>query len=257
MPIKLAVSLLSDLNGDISLSLPVSGQLDDPQFRLGGIMAKVIANIMLKTVTSPISLLGGVFNLFTGTSGADLEHIAFAPGEDRLDERALDSVQTLAKAMVKRPSLKLELTGLADIHEKTDIAKAAVMKKMRDMKYQALPKAERAMTTPDKMHVGPDVDAQEYAQLLSKIFASSHLAKTPSSKEDPQSTREMMRQLTINASISNGRISELAGARAKAVHEELVRIDASLASRITISPPNVTLDEAARKVDACVLTKMK
>jgi len=259
MPVKMAVSLLSDLNGDISLSLPISGRLDDPQFRLGGVMGKVIANIMLKTVTSPISLLGGVFNLFTGAGGADLEHISFAPGEDRLDRRALDSLRALAQALAKRPSIKLELIGVADMLEKADIVTAEVLKKMREMKYNSLPKAERAMTTPDKMHVGPDVDAEEYAALLSKIYAAGRFAKPEGGGADlSRSTREMMYQLRRSASIPDDRVGELADARAKAVHDELVRIDASLDGRITINPSKITPgDGAERKVDACVLTKMK
>jgi len=258
MPVKMAVSLLSDLNGDISLSLPVAGRLDDPQFRLGGIMGKVIANVMLKTVTSPISLLGGVFNLFTGAGGADLERIAFAPGEDRLDSRALDSLRTLAQALAKRPSIKLELIGVADMLEKADIAAADVLKKMREMKYNSLPKAERVMTTPDKMRVGPDVDAEEYAALLSQIYAAGRFAKPEGGAVLSRSTREMMHQLRRHAVVSDGRVGELADARAKAVYDEVVRIDASLAGRITISPSQITPDDGAeRKVDSSVLTKMK
>ena len=257
MPVKMAVSLLSDLNGNISLSLPVSGRLDDPQFRMGGVLGKVMANIMLKTVTSPISLLGGVFNLFTGAGGMDLERIAFLPGEDRLDRRARDALRALAQALAKRPSIKLELIGVADMLEKADIASADILKAMREIKYKSLPGAEREGTTPDRMRVGPDVDAAEYERLLSQVYAAGRFAK-PERGAEGLSTREMMRRLRNNASISDAQVSRLADARAAAVRDELAKIDESLANRISISPSRITSDAGTeRKADAFVLTKMQ
>src|SRR6202049_340501 len=45
LPIKLAVALLKDRNGVIELDLPVTGSLDDPEFRLAPIIWKVFVNI--------------------------------------------------------------------------------------------------------------------------------------------------------------------------------------------------------------------
>jgi hypothetical protein len=61
LPVKLAVALLKDRNGVIDLNLPVTGSLDDPQFRLAPIIWKVFVNILEKAVTSPFALLGSLF----------------------------------------------------------------------------------------------------------------------------------------------------------------------------------------------------
>src|SRR5262249_42265762 len=53
LPVRLAVALLKDRNGVIDLNLPVGGSLDDPQFRLGPIIWKVVLNTLEKIVTAP------------------------------------------------------------------------------------------------------------------------------------------------------------------------------------------------------------
>jgi hypothetical protein len=61
LPVKLGVALLKDRRGEINLDIPVSGELDDPKFSLGGIIMKVIVNLLAKAATSPFALLGAVF----------------------------------------------------------------------------------------------------------------------------------------------------------------------------------------------------
>ena len=62
LPVKLAVALLTDRNGIIDLDLPVSGSINDPQFSLGGVIWKVITNLVAKAVTAPFSLLAAAFD---------------------------------------------------------------------------------------------------------------------------------------------------------------------------------------------------
>ena len=75
LPLKLAVALLKDRNGVIDLDLPVTGSLDDPQFRIGPIIWKVFVNLLEKAVTAPFSLLGHLFG-----GGDQVNIMEFAPG---------------------------------------------------------------------------------------------------------------------------------------------------------------------------------
>jgi hypothetical protein len=104
LPVKLAVSLLKDRNGVIDLNLPVTGSLDDPQFRLAPIIWKVFVNILEKAVTAPFALLGSLFG-----GGPDIQFIDFQPGVSALDPAALDKARAVAKALVERPQLKIEV----------------------------------------------------------------------------------------------------------------------------------------------------
>src|SRR4029079_6911446 len=56
LPVLLAVSLLQDRNGVIDINLPVAGSLDDPQFSVGGLIIRVIVNLLTKAVTAPFAL---------------------------------------------------------------------------------------------------------------------------------------------------------------------------------------------------------
>jgi len=104
LPVKLAVSLLKDRNGVIDLNLPVTGTLDDPNFRLAPIIWKVFVNILEKAVTAPFALLGSLFG-----GGPDIQFIDFQPGVSTLDPAAADKARAVAKALIERPQLKIEV----------------------------------------------------------------------------------------------------------------------------------------------------
>jgi hypothetical protein len=104
LPVKLAVSLLKDRNGVIDLNLPVTGSLDDPQFRLAPLVWKVLVNILEKAITAPFALLGSLFG-----GGPDIQFIDFQPGVGALDAAATDKVKTVTKALIERPQLKIEV----------------------------------------------------------------------------------------------------------------------------------------------------
>jgi hypothetical protein len=104
LPVKLAVSLLKDRNGVIDLNFPVTGSLDDPQFRLAPIIWKVFTNILERAVAAPFALLGSLFG-----GGPDLQFIDFEPGIATLDAGAIAKARIVAKALVERPQLKIDV----------------------------------------------------------------------------------------------------------------------------------------------------
>ncbi|HEX3846178.1 MAG TPA: DUF748 domain-containing protein [Steroidobacteraceae bacterium] len=104
LPIKLAVALLKDRNGVIDLDFPVGGTLDDPQFKLGPAIRKVVLNILEKAVTAPFALLGSLFG-----GGPELQFIDFAPGAADLDAQGADKARTMVKALAERPQLKIDV----------------------------------------------------------------------------------------------------------------------------------------------------
>jgi hypothetical protein len=104
LPVKLAAALLKDRHGVIKLDIPVSGTLDDPDFRLGPIIWKIFVDTLEKVVTSPFALLGALFG-----GGPELQFIDFRPGSADLDPAAVDKIRTMVKALNERPQLKIEV----------------------------------------------------------------------------------------------------------------------------------------------------
>jgi hypothetical protein len=104
LPVKFATALLKDREGVINLDVPVGGTLDDPNFRIGPIVWQVIKNILTKAVTAPFALLG---SLFEGAEDAQFVH--FAAGEAEIDAATAGQLAALAKSLVEKPTLKLDV----------------------------------------------------------------------------------------------------------------------------------------------------
>ncbi len=107
LPLKLAVALLKDRNGVIDLDLPVTGDLDDPKFRIGPIVWKVLVNLLTKAVTAPFALLGSLFG-----GGEEINLVTFSPGDADLDPADQEKVATLLKALRERPGLQLSVPAV-------------------------------------------------------------------------------------------------------------------------------------------------
>jgi len=108
LPVRLAVALLKNSRGEIDINLPISGSLDDPQFSVGGILWRVVVNLVTKAVTAPFALLMG------GDSN-DAGQVMFEPGRAELSEAARQQLDALGAKLLDRPSLKLDAVGQAQL----------------------------------------------------------------------------------------------------------------------------------------------
>ncbi len=104
LPIRLGIALLKDSDGVIDIELPVTGSLDDPDFRVGKIIWKVFINLLTKAVTSPFRLLGSLFG-----GGDELEFMEFSAGDARLDDATRARAASLVKALAARPGLSIDV----------------------------------------------------------------------------------------------------------------------------------------------------
>lgn len=108
LPLKLAVALLKDVDGKISIELPVTGDLNNPQFSVMPIVWQTLRNLVVKAAAAPFKFIGG---LVSGGGSQDLGSVAFAPGSDELSGEAQASLNNLAAALKERPALRLEIEG--------------------------------------------------------------------------------------------------------------------------------------------------
>jgi len=124
LPVRLATALLKDSQGVIDLNLPIEGSLDDPAFRVWPVIWQVVGNVFEKVVTAPFRLIGSLF------AGADkAQYIDFAPGSASLSQGSAEALGALAKALVQRPELKLDIPAGPGIREDaTAMADAAIEK---------------------------------------------------------------------------------------------------------------------------------
>ncbi len=116
LPLDLALALLTDMNGVIDLTVPVSGDLDDPQFDIGSVIAGAFVNLLTKAVTAPFALLASLVG-----SEEDLQRVNFASGSSALDETAQGRLAELASALSQRPGVTLVIMGR--LHPEADVKK--------------------------------------------------------------------------------------------------------------------------------------
>jgi uncharacterized protein involved in outer membrane biogenesis len=112
LPIRLATALLKDKDGVIDLDIPVTGSLDDPSFRLGPLIWKVVGNVLEKIAVAPFRFIG---SLFAGAEQA--QFVDFAPGSAALPPGATSGLSALAKGLSERPALQLDIPAGPGIRE--------------------------------------------------------------------------------------------------------------------------------------------
>lgn len=110
LPLALAVALLKDANGVIDIDVPVSGDVNDPEFKVGGVIRKALAGVITKVVGAPFRLLGKLI----GIQSEDFGEFQFLAGRSDLTPPEMEKVTQLEKALAKRPQLVIEIGGVSD-----------------------------------------------------------------------------------------------------------------------------------------------
>jgi hypothetical protein len=107
LPLDLAVALLSDSNGRIEIGLPVSGDLNDPQFSIAPLVWKAVTALLTKSVTAPFRALGSLF----GGDAQKFDSVQFDPGKAELLPPEKEKLKKVAEVLQKRPRLNLTVQG--------------------------------------------------------------------------------------------------------------------------------------------------
>lgn len=110
LPLKLAIALLKDVDGKISIELPVTGDLNNPQFNVMPIVWQTLRNLIVKAAAAPFKMIGG---LVSGGGSEDLGTVSFAPGSSNLSPETEGALVKLSQALKERPALRLEIEGTA------------------------------------------------------------------------------------------------------------------------------------------------
>jgi len=119
VPVRLALYLMKDVNDQIKIDLPVTGNPSEPKFKLGKIIWKTFANLMVKTALSPFKVLAGL----AGTSPESLEKLPLTFAQDSLNQIQRDELAKLATIIKKKPDLVVTFIQTTDPeNEKSQLA---------------------------------------------------------------------------------------------------------------------------------------
>lgn len=217
LPVKLAVALLADRNGVIDLDLPLSGSLNDPEFRVWPIVWKIVGNIVTKALTAPFNLISGLFN--GGDGGADeLSSVAFDPGSTRISAAGRQSLDQVAKALIDKPALRLTVVGSASLErEQIDIRRERLNSLLLTEKRRVAASAGKDVTAV------ADVTTDEAPVLLKEVYRRADVKKPRNlvglTKDLPATEMEAL--LLASFAVNEDTVRELALNRSVAVREYL------------------------------------
>ncbi|MCZ4315602.1 DUF748 domain-containing protein [Comamonadaceae bacterium G21597-S1] len=124
LPLELALAILKDSNGVIDIGVPVRGDLNDPQFDYGAVIAKAIGNLIGGIVTAPFRALAGMF----GGGDKPIDTIAFEPGTATLAPPEQQKIETVAKALRERPQLLLKVAPVVAPEQDTPVLQSLVVR---------------------------------------------------------------------------------------------------------------------------------
>ncbi|WP_266181476.1 DUF748 domain-containing protein [Dyella humicola] len=239
LPVKLAVALLKDTQGNIDVNVPVSGSLDDPQFSMGGLIWRAIGNLIAKAATAPFRLLGAAFS---GGSHEDLGFVEFEPGSAVLDAQAQERLGKIVAMLNQKPALNLDITGRVDPSKDEDgLRKVTVDNMVRQQK--ALDQTGKGADTSAAALAAVNVTPDEYERYLKRAYKDDDFKGKPKNviglkkSLEPDEMRSLME---TNVAVDAKAMHDLADRRAAAVQTWLKgKLDDK---RVSLKDPKLTPD---------------
>jgi len=107
IPLELAIALLKDDAGRIELGLPVTGNMNDPQFSFDSLIWKALGNALTKIVSAPFRAIASLFG--KGSDANTLDAIGFDPGSETLLAPEQEKLQQIARMLSQRQQLKITI----------------------------------------------------------------------------------------------------------------------------------------------------
>ena len=240
LPLGLAVALLKDSNGVIDLDLPVAGDVNDPEFRIGGVIWQAFAGLITKVVTAPFRLLGSLI----GIDSEDLGQFQFLAGRSDLTPPELEKITQLETALQKRPELSIEIHGATDPAIDTPALK---YKHLRDVVVERLggdgggEDTENMMLDQEIRGLLESLFSERFPDIPLETLKAPHMKAPPDDPEakpvldDLAYSAELRDRLLASEPISEQDLAELATARAQAISQAFLASGQFSEERIVIA----------------------
>lgn len=229
LPLKLALSLLEDENGVINIGVPVTGDLQNPQFSFGAVARRAIGNVLRSVVTAPFRALASLF----GGSGEKLDTIAFDPGSAELAPPEQEKLTRLGQGLAKRPNVRLVVHPAVDAEQDAQALRSVA--------------ARRLLLTRMGMRLAPDEDpgpVDTASVAAQKAIAAMYAERYPGALPRPPADQaadawygQLLDKVIAAQPLPQDALARLSQARGAAVQRQLE--EAALpAQRVALGGPD-------------------
>jgi hypothetical protein len=229
LPVKFALALVTDRNGQIDIDLPIKGNLNDPDFRYGRLVFQALGNLVTKAVTSPFSAIASL----VGGKGEELSEVPFPPGTATFPSEKEGLFKSLAKALEERPGLRVDITGTADpgsdrlalaALKLRDDLKRLKLKEMEDGTKGRPAPSEVELTDTDEEHLLKALYGQKFGrQAVREVSDKAHAAATAGTLKE---------KLLATYEVDEPELRRLAEERAAQVREHFIRSNGVLPDQV-------------------------
>jgi len=225
LPVELAVGLLRDPQGTIDLSVPVSGNLEDPEFGLWDATLTVFVTLISKAVTAPFTLIADA--VFDGDLDENTQIIRFRPGSLEIPAAEKTKLDQLRDVLKERPQLKMELVTL--LRRETEIAALREQELDRQIHREKIAELIR-LNVEDSISAQMTLTADEQQNYLNQMFQRTYGSPQGLSKE------EVRLKLLDEIHIEDRDLEELAEQRAYNIRNLLLEEGLLAAEQIKLNP---------------------
>ncbi|HEU5359896.1 MAG TPA: hypothetical protein VFU42_01935, partial [Candidatus Deferrimicrobiaceae bacterium] len=205
------------------------------------VILKIVVNLLTKAATSPFALLGAIVG-----GGEELGYLQFDYGADLPGDPGKAKLESLAKALYDRPSLKLEIAGYVDREKDREaLRQTAFDRKVRAQKLKDLAGEGGPELSLDNVVV----DAKEYPEYLTRAYRAEKFPKprnvVGTLKDLP--VPEMEKLMFANLQVTDDDLRLLAQRRAQGARDALLATKQVAPERIFLLEPKTLSPEKKEK----------
>jgi len=129
IPLSVALGLLKDLDGNITMGIPVAGDRGGTKVGLGPIVGQALRKALMGALASPLKLLGAVTS--DGKVQLAPEPILFAPGSSEVAPEGATRIDELADLLSSTPGISLTLSGGAALPDVRNLRERALLAELQ------------------------------------------------------------------------------------------------------------------------------
>jgi outer membrane protein OmpA-like peptidoglycan-associated protein len=247
LPIRLAIALLKDSDGKIDIQLPLTGDLSNPEVSVWGLLSNAAGSLLRKVIAAPFALMGSLM----GSSGEELEAVAFAPGLTALTNPEKEQLAVVAKGLKDRPGISLEIKGSADAElDRPVLAEQDLSRQLKNAKQIEIGRRKGKEAEWD----GIALSDEDYTRLFTNLYrwktpdAVELQGLKPTESLSGNTLETAKHKLLENWKVSEMDLRSLAQARAESIRSYLVKDQGLPDQRIYLSDVKLTeLDKKGAK----------
>ncbi len=239
-PVKLAIALLKDGDGNIDLDFEVEGDLNDPKTDTGKIIWWAVKRVLTSIVTAPFNFLGNLL----GISGEELEYVDFEIGSGDLLPNQIERINNISRAMNERPTIKLEISAGID----TVVDKKALQEYKAKKIFTERINSAAKDTLIDPLNVDISISRTILENIYVESFGDSSLQmlinefqnddSSGSQKQDINLTdyiSQLVKNIVSIQNVSDDELIALGRLRSEAIKNHLINVSKIPAERIELT----------------------